>query len=98
VVGDVGDLVRVVNSLFLDFHGMDRGITTFRLVVDGLGKVAFEDLHDTVGIGMIVNQAALARVPNDEDQVCFAINVIDDIPCVSSALVCTGITLPVPWI
>ena len=95
LVGDVGDLIRMIDSLFLDLERMDRSISRFRLLVDGLGKVALEDLHDTVGIGVIVNQAAFARVPHNEDQICFAINIIDNIPCVSPALICTSITLPV---
>jgi hypothetical protein len=98
LIRDVGNLVRVVNSLFLDLQRMDRGITTFRLVVDGFGKVASENFHDTVGIGMIVDQAAFARVPDDEDQVCFAVDIIDYIPCVASALVCTSVAFPVPWV
>ena len=95
LVGDISNLIRVIDSLFLDLQRMDRGVSGFRLLVDGLGKVALEDLHDTVGIGVIVNQAAFARVPHNEDQICFAINIIDNIPCVSSAPVCTSVALPV---
>lgn len=98
LVGDVGDFVRVVYSLFLDLQRMDGGVATFWLVIDGLGQVTLENLHDTVSIGVIVNQAAFAGVPDDEDQVRFAIDVVDNVPRIAPGLVCTSVTLPVLWI
>lgn len=98
LVGDVGDLVRVVYSLFLDFQRMDRVVAALWLVINGLCQVALEDLHDTVSIGMVVDQASFARVPDNEDQIRFAVDIIDDVPRIAPALVCTSVTLPVPWI
>ena len=98
LVRDVGNLIRMVDGFFLDLQRMDRSVPRFRLLVDGLSQVAFENLHDTVSVGVIVNQTAFAGIPDDKDQVCFAVDIIDNIPCISSALICMSVTLPVLYV
>ena len=95
LVGDVCDLIGVVYGLLLDFQRMDTGVSALWLVVDSLCKVALEDLHDAVSIGMVVDQGALGGVPDDENQVRLAVHFVDDVPRVAPALICACVSFPV---
>lgn len=95
LIRDVRHLVWVIGSLLLDFKGMKGSVMVVGFVVNSLGKVAFENFHYAMGICVVVDQRALSWIPNNEDQVCFSVDVVDDVARVSSALVCAGVALPV---
>lgn len=53
--------------------------------VQRLFQCALQDLHDTVCVCMIVDWAALAWVPHQDQKIRFAIAVVDQVAGVSTA-------------
>ena len=67
LIRDISDLVGQVCGFFGDLKWLAGGLMTLRLMIDGLGEIALEYFHDTVGVGMVVNEGTFARIPNDQE-------------------------------
>lgn len=65
VVGDVSDFVHPKCLRRLDREWL-RFCTCFWGVVHRFVELSRQDLHDAMGIGMVVNRRALARVPDQK--------------------------------
>ena len=67
LVGHISDGILLMNLLRLQFHGF-RAVS-FGMVISCFGKVAVEDLHDAVGVTMIMNGTTFARSPHEHELV-----------------------------
>ncbi|AOW07005.1 uncharacterized protein YALI1_F15367g [Yarrowia lipolytica] len=82
-VGHVGHLLLGSNRLLDDLHG---ALDTFLgPLVESLHQVALEDLHDAVGVGVVMDARALSGVPNQQKQVGLVVDVVHSVSGVSSS-------------
>lgn len=66
VIGDVGNPIHAVRLGRLDTQRLGPARFLLWGVIDCLMQLSSQDLHDAVGIGMIVDGGAFPRVPYEE--------------------------------
>lgn len=83
LVGHVGHLLFGSNRLLDDLHGtLD---TLLGPLVESLDEISLEDLHDAMGVGVVMDARALSGVPHQQQKVGLVVDVVHSVSGVSSS-------------
>ena len=103
LVRDVGDLILSVDGLFDNLWRRrgprrSRSVTQMRFVVQSLLQAAFEEFHNTMGVGVVMYWTTFSWIPDDDEKIGLAISLIHQIAGVVPRQVGKGIWLPVGFV